>query len=168
MALARGPYQAPGSLCYLKYDPIFEHQKPFFIRFPIDDYKNDGAEQTNLEFDFYDVPIEDIRGQEDKFKFDIHGFELIEFRSKLQHDDFNQFHDKQETYKAEVEEFLKKKLGFAFVEVYDLLVCSAADSGVLFQYTSDMNGQDSSKDTSVPGGAIPGEAHPTDQSCPRW
>ncbi|KAB5551391.1 hypothetical protein GE09DRAFT_1223184 [Coniochaeta sp. 2T2.1] len=77
MSLAR-PYQAPGSLCYLKYDPIFEHEKPFSVRFP--------------------------------------------FNSKLKHDDFNDFRDKQEVYTKEIEDFLKRKMGFAFVEVYDLLI----------------------------------------------
>jgi hypothetical protein len=119
MALVK-PTQAPGSLCYLKYDPIFETEKPFFIRFPVDDYV--GAKQTNLEFDFYDVSIEDIRGREDQFKFDIHGFELIEFNSSLKHDDFNDFRHNNNVYIQEIEDHFKKKMGFAFVEVYDLLV----------------------------------------------
>lgn len=119
MALSKR-IQAPGSLCYLKHDPIFEHEKPFFIRFPVDDYPE--AKQTNLTFDFYDVTIEDIRGQEDQFKFDVHGFELINFESQLKHEDFNDFRENNDIYIKEIEAYFKNKMGFAFVEVYDLLI----------------------------------------------
>ena len=119
MALTK-PIQAPGSLCYLKYDPVFEKEKPYFIRFPVDDYA--GAKQTNLEFDFYDVTVEDIRGREDQFKLDVHGFELVKFNSSLKHEEFNDFRDNNNIYIREVEEHFKKTLGFDFVEVYDLLV----------------------------------------------
>ncbi|KAJ8129683.1 hypothetical protein O1611_g3948 [Lasiodiplodia mahajangana] len=118
MALSKR-IQAPGSLCYLKYDPVFEQEKPFFIRFPVDDYPE--AKQTNLAFDFYAVAIEDIRDQQDQFKFDVHGFELIHFESKLKHEDFNDFRENNNIYIKEIEEYFKNNMGFDFVEVCHLL-----------------------------------------------
>ncbi len=95
MALVN-PVQQPGSLCYLKYSPRFEHEKPFFIRFPLDDFPE--AEQTNLEFDYYDVSIEDIRDTPHAFTLDHHGFELDGFRTKLKYEDFNDFRETSKAY----------------------------------------------------------------------
>lgn len=114
------PYQKSGSLAYLEYDPIFKHEKPYFIRFPLDDLPE--AKQTNLKFDYYDVSIEDIRGRESQFKLDDVGFELAEFHTVLKYDDFNDFRENSKIYFKEIEEFLKKKLGAQFVEVYDCTI----------------------------------------------
>ena len=120
MALANGPIQAPGTLCYLKYNKKFKQEKPFFIRFPVDDYP--GAKQTNLEFDFYNVNIQDMRGRESTFKFDTQGFQLMEFHSQYDYQDFDNFHKIAGLYNSEIEIFLKEEMKFAFVEVYDILV----------------------------------------------
>lgn len=115
------PTQNSGTLCYLKYDEKFEHEKPYFIRFPVNDYP--GAKQTNLEFDFYDVKIEDIRGRETDYKLDDVGFELSKFETKLKYEDFGaNFDANSEVYYKEIEEHLKKKLGVTWVEVYDCVV----------------------------------------------
>ncbi|KAI0541265.1 hypothetical protein GGR58DRAFT_498340 [Xylaria digitata] len=57
-----------------------------------------------------------------EFKFDVHGFELINFELQLKHEDFNDFREKNKIYTKEIEEYFKNKKGFAFVEVYDLFI----------------------------------------------
>lgn len=128
------PVQSAGSLCYLKYDDRFKHEKPFFIRFPIDDIPE--AKQTNLEFDYYNVSIEDIRGRESQFKLDEYGFELAKFQTRFNHEDFEDFRENSKTYFKEIEDFLKKKLGVTWVEVYDCTVGRARY--VLLEHVTDL------------------------------
>ncbi len=115
------PTQNSGTLCYLKYDEKFEKEKLYFIRFPVNDYHD--IRQTNLEFDFYDVKIEDIRGRETDYKLDDVGFELSKFDTRLKYEDFDgDFNTNSEVYYKEIEEHLKEKLGVTWVGVYDCVV----------------------------------------------
>ncbi|KAJ5950093.1 hypothetical protein N7454_001677 [Penicillium verhagenii] len=116
MALENRP-QPVGSLAYLKYNRIFESEKSYFIRFPIDDIPE--AKQINLEFEYCDVDIHDIRGRYPNFKFNETVFEFAEFRTKLTYEDFGNFEKSSNMYYQEIEEFLKKQCGFTWVEVYD-------------------------------------------------
>lgn len=117
--------QAPGSLCYLKPSTTYQTEKPYFVRFPVDNIPE--ATQTNLAFDYYDVKVSDMRGQE--FDLDTHGFQLAPFQSKFSYDDFGNFDEIRDEYFAEVADFLGRELGVSFVNVYDCTVSQANCDG---------------------------------------
>jgi hypothetical protein len=110
--------QAPGSLCYLKPSSTYKTEKPYFVRFPIDNIPE--ATQTNLAFDYYKVDISDIRGAD--VDLDTHGFQLAPFHSRFSYDDFANFDKIQSEYFGEVAGFLKQQLGVSFVNVYDCTI----------------------------------------------
>lgn len=58
-------------------------------------------------FEYVEVPITDMRGHEQEFKLDTHGFEYIKVSSKLSPEDTNSYERIEEVYYPECEELIK-------------------------------------------------------------
>ena len=61
------------SIQYLKWDTLFEKERPFHVFRDIPPNATD-QRVTNITFEPKDVEFHNIRGHEDSFKLDIHGF----------------------------------------------------------------------------------------------
>jgi hypothetical protein len=113
---------------FLKRDSKFEAEKPYAFRYAVDN-----VPQTNMVMEPEPVLITDIRGSEDRFSVDIHGFAVLKFESGLSYDDFYD-ESKVSQYFRGLENLLKLHLDANRVEVFRHGVsnlpisCNEADS----------------------------------------
>ena len=70
----KGAHQMQFEVFYLIRDPKFDTEKPVFSNIPFD---HPEAEQTNLKLTPEPVTITSIRGHENFFQLDSHGFEIF-------------------------------------------------------------------------------------------
>ncbi|CAG9949516.1 unnamed protein product, partial [Clonostachys rosea f. rosea IK726] len=99
------------SLWYLQRLPIYTTQKPYYVNFPVP--QNDAAPaQHNILHERYDgIDIHDIRGNEDAFKIDTHGFQLVRDSTSMSNDDFEQDSIIRQRYYPEIISLVTKTLG---------------------------------------------------------
>ena len=103
------------SIYFLKRSPKLLEEKPYAFRFELD---NDDIPQTNMTMEENEgIAIADIRGREDAFTLKKNGFEIMELRSKLAYEDFND-ENKIPIYLVELEELLQRRLGASQVVVF--------------------------------------------------
>ena len=92
---------------YLKWDTLFEKEKPFHIFREIPPNAKD-QRVTNITFEHKDVEFHNIRGHEEAFELDTHGFMIRHQQIQASH-----FVNKQTietSYLPEVEKLLKQEL----------------------------------------------------------
>lgn len=124
---------ARSKMGYLAELDVYDTEKPFFSNVPF--FNIPGAKQHNIVTSYHeDVPLVDLRGQEDLVSLDSHGFA---FRVKDEVYPESQFHDEKwitSQYYGEIAEFLKKELGAKRVVIFDHTVCdlSATPFGMSF------------------------------------
>lgn len=103
---------------YLAELEEYDTEKPFFSNVPF--FNIPGAKQHNIVTSYHDdVPLTDLRGQEDLVSLDTHGFAL---RKKDKVYPENLFHDEKwitSHYYEEIGEFVKKELGANRVVIFD-------------------------------------------------
>ena len=102
---AEGDVIAP--VHFIKWLPLFEHEKPFniFINLP-----KDAADTrtNNLEFNVIDTAFQNVRGRESDFSLDDHGFEFLNYP----HDfvDFGNRHAVETIYLPRIEKMVRKRI----------------------------------------------------------
>lgn len=112
---------------YLQWQPLFEKQKPYEVFIPRASFGNrQDIPRSNLAFETREVPIRDIRGSEDSFKLDIHGFEIVKHATGVENLKIREA--VLGKYIAEMEAFLKAHLGDEGLRTFcfDHRVCSPA------------------------------------------
>jgi hypothetical protein len=108
--------QVRSSLAFLSDLKLYLKEKPYFMILSKD--RHCDSILTNLVYDVYhEVHFTDIRGYEDCFKLDVHGFELHKHFTSLRDPDFDNPQLVRDVYYAEIENYLKITLGAERVRV---------------------------------------------------
>ncbi|EEU36873.1 uncharacterized protein NECHADRAFT_81142 [Fusarium vanettenii 77-13-4] len=98
------------SLDYLKWDALFERQKPYEVFIPTSSFRDEhSVPRSNLVFEKKFIPIQNARGLEHQFKLDTQGFQFEKHATNVAN-----LKDRDSvltTYVPEMEEFLKHTLG---------------------------------------------------------
>ncbi|GAW20624.1 hypothetical protein ANO14919_101320 [Xylariales sp. No.14919] len=106
------------SFFYLSRLPRYETEKPFYVNFPIPE--KSGISHSNLSHDLYeDILIRDIRGNEDKFDIDTHGFQLVHHTTSTSNVDFENDSLIRSKYYPEMEQLVMRSLGASKVFVFE-------------------------------------------------
>ncbi|KAI1144779.1 hypothetical protein F4825DRAFT_445537 [Nemania diffusa] len=106
------------SFFYLSRLPIYETEKPFYVNFPVTE--KSGSSHSNLSHDLYEnILIRDIRGHEDKFGIDTHGFQLIRHATSMSNVDFENDASIRSKYYPEMEQLVIRLLGASKVFVFE-------------------------------------------------
>ena len=72
------------TLYYLRRDDLWETVKPYSLEFETDEIPRSNFKTQKVE----DVPIEDVRGKEHKFSFSKTGWAVLEMKSAMTYEDF--------------------------------------------------------------------------------
>lgn len=122
-------------LSFLSDIPQYRTEKPFYalLRPPTDFNREMDTEDelkrlagnSNLEFCYKDVPLENIRGREDDFCLERCGFEVVHHASPLADQLMTSAGAIQE-YKNETEELLRKRFNAEHVFCFEARVSSTA------------------------------------------
>ncbi|KAJ2985968.1 hypothetical protein NUW58_g1594 [Xylaria curta] len=110
------------SIFYMKPDPQYETEKPYFFNIPVESSWLPKVKQTNVCYTRRTVAITDIRGHQDYFMLDRHGFQIGIFRTGLPYDDFASTDTIVSRYYEEVKHFLKQNTGAVDVLPFDFQV----------------------------------------------
>jgi hypothetical protein len=112
--------------------PIYTTQKPYYVNFPVP--QNDAAPaQHNILHERYDgIDIHDIRGNEDAFKIDTHGFQLVRDSTSMSNDDFEQDSIIRQRYYPEIISLVTKTLGATRVVPFEHTVSQSYDLCALY------------------------------------
>lgn len=112
------PGDVETGLHYLQRLPLYEKEKPYYINWPVFDTPE--VEQTNLSHERFDgIQIHDIRGEEEKFKMDVQGFQLVKHKTSLSNDDFEDDTAVREKYYPEMAELAQETLGASLVYIFE-------------------------------------------------
>lgn len=108
------------SLQFIKWTDLYKTDRPYqiFIDLP------DSTPRTNVEFEVKEVVFRDVRGQEDSYELDTHGF-MLRHSKEIEgfgNDPTPEFIEKE--YLPSVEELIKKEVkGADRVKIFDWRVC---------------------------------------------
>jgi hypothetical protein len=72
------------TLYYLRRDNLWQYVKPYSLEFETDEIPRSNFKTQKVE----DIPIEDVRGKEDKFSFSKKGWAVLEMESAMTYEDF--------------------------------------------------------------------------------
>jgi hypothetical protein len=117
------------SLQFIKWNDLYKTEKPYqiFIDLPPD------TPRTNVQFEDKDVAFKDVRGDEDAFALDTHGFMMrhTDEIEGLNDDPTTEFMEK--VYLPSVVELIKKEVqGADRVKIFDWRVCIHGVTILLF------------------------------------
>lgn len=116
------PRHETSQLTFLKWDPLYEREKPFVYLSEVPKHSED-QRQSNFVFHSVDIPITDVRGSEQKYGLDEHGFAYR--KNKLQFSHFNDGEAIERDYLPAVEKFLLAEVEDADeVCIFDWRVCT--------------------------------------------
>lgn len=108
------------ALFYLRPDPLYEVEKPYFMNIPVHDMQ--GLRQTNVSYTLRTSNFTDIRGHESIFSLDRQGFAVGNLKTSLQYQDFEDSSKIVTKYYDEVCDFLKRSTGACDVLPFDYQV----------------------------------------------
>lgn len=93
-------------LQYIKWQSLYEDEKPYEILRPKSEYSSANIPRSNLVFDTKHVVINNIRGEGRDFTLDDHGFQYLQHETKV-----TALKDKQcivSQYIPEMEEMIRR------------------------------------------------------------
>lgn len=117
------------SLEYLRWSEIYEAEKPYEILVHLTNLsdKQKSIPRSNLGFEPRTVSVEDVRGYEQSFSLDTHGFAFIRHSTVI--DNLKDPTSVNQLYIGEMAEVLKQTLGYDAHDItvlcFDIRVCSA-------------------------------------------
>ncbi|KAM4060527.1 hypothetical protein HRG_001914 [Hirsutella rhossiliensis] len=117
-----GPLMYNASIFYMKPSPHYDNEKPYFFNIPIDDAWLPKVKQTNVSYTRKTVAIADVRGHQELFSLDKHGFQLETLHTSLSYHAFASTDAVVTRYYEEVKEFLKQCTGAVDVLPFDFQV----------------------------------------------
>lgn len=108
--------QVRSSLGFLADLELYLNEKPFHLIISKD--RDADSAITNIITDSYDnVPVTDVRGYENTFHLDVHGFQLMKHNTVMRDEDFDVDYKMRGFYYPEMEEFIRQSLGAQSVRV---------------------------------------------------
>jgi hypothetical protein len=92
---------------FYKPMPLHDREKPYECEFSVDAVQD--ARKTNIEYDEREIVVRDVRGFEKHFNLDRNGFEVIEYKSKLDPTEFSCLDMVEQVYLPECIELLRTR-----------------------------------------------------------
>ena len=124
------------SLIFLKPDEKHQHEKPYRLRYD----PGEAIPRTNCETqEQTNILVHDIRGAEENFTLDTHGFQVLKLESALLPEEFYDRERVKGVYYEELKELLKKTFGAERAEVLEHGVCTEKNSYSYIIYFSFKN-----------------------------
>jgi hypothetical protein len=114
------PLTKTTSVFYMKPQPLYKLEKPYFLNVPVD--AGSDLPQTNVNYTRSEVRVTDVRPNKDKFTLDEHGFQVGTLQTALSYDDFADFDKIGRDFYPEVQRFLRDTLGASDVFTFDFQV----------------------------------------------
>ncbi|KAK1765102.1 hypothetical protein QBC33DRAFT_181399 [Phialemonium atrogriseum] len=97
---------------FLQWQPLYEKQKPYEVFLPLASFgenNRDKIPRSNLVFERRPVRVHDVRGRQDAFGLDTHGFQFVRQPTAVR--DLKDRAAVGEQYVPEMEAFLRRYLG---------------------------------------------------------
>jgi hypothetical protein len=116
------------SLSFLKDDPIYDQEKPYYCAGPLEPQQE--MYRTNLAYSSMTIPFYDLRGFETQPEIEKNGFTFIEFPSKITFDGND--NESVREYMLETTALLKQKLAAEQCYCYSYRVSFVCPSEVVF------------------------------------
>lgn len=119
------------SLDYLKWSKVYHVEKPYeiLVHLPNLSKKQKAIPRSNLEFEYRTVSVEDIRGYEQNFDLDTHGFTFMRHSTVVEN--LKDPTSVNQTYVGEMAKVLQRALGSDYHNVqvfcFDIRVRFAPD-----------------------------------------
>lgn len=108
-----------GSISFLSQDgSLYMEEKPYSLKFP----PPDGLPKSNIQGYSHDEVIENVRGQEERFSIESHGFALVPLESVIKYDEYDDEEKIVELYLPQVAAMLKRMLKASRVQIFEHLV----------------------------------------------
>lgn len=98
---------------FLKKSAVFDHEEPYAFRYISEDLP---IPQTNMETEYMNVDICDLRGQEEHASLNTCGFQTKRFQSAITYDQFNSPAEVKNIYLRDLEQLLLDDFDAAHVE----------------------------------------------------
>lgn len=109
-------------LVYLEANDLFQTEKPYNLQFKPDD---ETFRRTNcVRVAQPGVLVRDLRGHEDKFRFEKQGFEIMKLESKMQYTDFDSAETIERIYYPEMKALLWSRFMPRRIEILEHVVSS--------------------------------------------
>lgn len=95
---------------FIQWQSSYEKQKPYEILIPLSSLAGDASTvpRSNLVFEPRSLPVRDVRGREDAFDLDTHGFQFVRRATIVE--DLKDRVAVKEQYVPEIEDFLRRHL----------------------------------------------------------
>jgi len=111
------PTSTRADLCYVHTE---NGEKPYYWINDVEDPPKGFEKRSNLIEAFYDTEITNIREHAGDYKLDSHGFQpLLDSRTSMEYEDWNDEEKIKAVYYREVEDILKKQTGAHKVTIFD-------------------------------------------------
>ncbi|KAK8016629.1 hypothetical protein PG993_014818 [Apiospora rasikravindrae] len=134
------------SMAFLRDLKLYEVEKPYHLTLTKD--READSTLTNIVHDVYDnIEVTNIRGCEDAFRLDVHGFQLLCHKSSLNTNDFS-FASAREKYSNEIAGLLKSFLGAQEVR---LMHCMVRDRSLPPAQEHGQQGSSATRGRPIPG-----------------
>lgn len=119
------PRIQPATFSYFNFLPKHEIEKPYEILINLPEEARH-LPRSNFAFEDVECLVQDVRGREQDFNLDTHGFTWRKFRTSIR--DFGDRSQIEGTYLGEIEGFLRRELGenIRKIQVFDWRVGSSS------------------------------------------
>jgi hypothetical protein len=103
------------ALGFLPNEELFRHERPYCLKFE----PPEGLRRTNIQAEYREHIIEDIRGHEEDFNMDKNGFALVPFHTRMTFEDFESEDKILAVYMPEVAGVIQRLVGAFRVQVFE-------------------------------------------------
>jgi hypothetical protein len=109
---------------FLQRDKFYDTEKPYSLRFT----PPEGFPRANIKLEKHNIKIRDIRdlSEHDRPSFQDDGCTLLDLRSKMEYEDFDDDEKVKEVYLREVADCLKGFLSAQHVQIFEHTVWTGA------------------------------------------
>lgn len=104
---------------FLTRDSLYDEQRPYLLIYE----PPAGFPKSNIKLEKHrDMELEDIRGHEDIFSLEAHGFQIMKIKSKLPQEDFDDDDLVKNIYLKEVANHVRDLFGAKNVQIFEHLL----------------------------------------------
>lgn len=105
---------------FLKKSALFDNEEPYAFRYRADI----PVPQTNMETEYMDVEICDIRGQEERASLQTCGFQIKRLQSAMTYEQFNNPKEVEDVYLQDLKHLLLEDTAVVEVDFDRVRVCT--------------------------------------------
>lgn len=114
------------TLYFLRRDELYRKVKPYNLEFPSDDLPISNLKTHKVDR----LPVKDLRGIEHAFTFDRNGFAVLNLKSAMTYEDFDDPEKVENTYCQELGVCLLQYMHATAVQVFDAQVAKIIPTSI--------------------------------------